>query len=518
MSRQLLRASLLFGSNTLLSRLLGFVRDMVLAQLFGADAGLDAFLVAFRIPNFMRRLFAEGAFSQAFIPTLSHYRQQQSHQQVRQLISEVSGALGLFLLLLSLVGILLAPLLIALFAPGFAIHHHSDQFPLAYQMLRITFPYILFISLTALAGAILNSYDQFGIPSFTPCLLNIALIAAALLLAPRLAVPVKALSWGLLIAGIAQLLFLLPFLQRKRLLILPRWNRHSAGVKEILYLMSPALFAASVTQVNLLLDTLFASFLPTGSLSWLYYSERLMMFPLGIIGVAISTVILPNLSRHVADKGLQRYSATLDWALRLLLLLGLPSTVGLLILAGPLLCTLFQYHAFNSHDVLMARQSLMAFALGLQAFMLIKVLSSAFYAHKNMKLPVKIALISTLLNILFNLLLIVPLKHGGIALATSLSGIINSALLLYQLKKHQLYQPSRGWYGYLLRLIIANGIMAIFLLFIGGNLQQWLQQDALWRIEHLAIAIVGAICLYLLILWLSGIRLGKLLSVNDQNG
>ncbi len=511
MSRQLLRASLLFGSNTFVSRLLGFARDMIIAQLFGADASLDAFLVAFRIPSFMRRLFAEGAFSQAFIPTLAHCRQAQSEQGVRRLISEVSGALSLFLLLLSIIGIVIAPLVIAVFAPGFALHHHNGQYLLAYQMLRITFPYILFISLTALAAAILNSYNQFGIPSFTPCLLNLSLIAAALLLSPHLMVPVKALAWGLLIAGMVQLLFLLPFLKRKNLLVMPRWNLQSEGVKEIIRLMLPALFAASVTQINLLLDTLFASFLPTGSVAWLYYSERLMMFPLGIIGVAIATVVLPSLSRSVAEKGQQRYSATLDWALRILLLLGLPATIGLLILAGPLLSTLFQYNAFHSHDVLMARQSLMAFALGLQSFMLIKVLSSAFYAHKNMKLPVKLAVVGTILNILLNLLFIVPLKHGGIALATSLSGIVNSALLLYSLKKHQLYQPGKGWIGYLIRLIIANVIMAAFLIFISGNTQHWLQQRALWRVEHLAIAIVGAIFLYLISLWLCGIRLKKLL-------
>ncbi|MEM9242530.1 MAG: murein biosynthesis integral membrane protein MurJ [Pseudomonadota bacterium] len=504
MSKKLVKSVFLFSSNTLLSRVLGFARDMILAQLFGASAGLDAFLVAFRIPNFMRRLFAEGAFSQAFIPVLVDYRQQHSEQKLRQFIADTSGSLALILLMIVILGILIAPVLIHIFAPGFT--HSSNRYLLANAMLRITFPYILLISLVALSSALLNTYGSFGVPAFTPVLLNLSLISCALFLAPKLATHIVALAWGVLIAGILQCLFLLPFLARRKLLIRPRINFKNPGVRRVLTLMGPAIVGVSVAQINLLVDMLFASFLATGSVSWLYYSERLMMFPLGIFGVAIATVILPKLSQHAAVDDKKVYSQTLDWALRLLLLIGLPSVLGLFFLANQILATLFHYKQFNAHDVIMSGESLMAFAFGLQGMMMIKVLASGFYAHKNIKTPVKIAVIAMVSNIIFNIVLIIPLRHAGIALATSLSALLNSALLWWNLKRHDLYQATAGWKIYLSRLLVANVLLAIFLYLVRGSVSNWLIQTWHWRFTHLLLLLFGAIILYCAALWLLGLR------------
>lgn len=499
-SRKLLKSVALFSTNTLLSRLLGFVRDMVFAQVFGASTSLDAFVVAFRIPNFMRRLFAEGAFSQAFVPILSDYHHTHSQDQTARFIADVMGSLAAILLVVTLLGILLAPWLTTIFAPGFA--HGSIRHILATQMLRITFPYLLLISLVAVCAAVLNSYGSFGIPAFAPVFLNVSLITSALYLAPKMQPHIHALAWGVSLAGIVQLLFLLPFLYRKGLLPCPRINFRSKGVQRVLKLMAPAIFGVSVAQVNLLLDNVFASFLQTGSVSWLYYSERLMMFPLGIFGVAVGTVMLPTLSRHSRQQGQNHYSKTLDWALRLLLLVGLPATVGLFFLAGPLLSTLFQYKAFSGHDVLMARQSLMAFAVGLQAFMMIKVLAAAFYAYKDIKTPVRIAVVAMVSNILLNLILIVPLKHTGIALATSLSGILNVVLLWQVLKRRQIYHSQHNWRQDLWRLVVANVVMALFLFVLAGNINSWLAQVWTWRLWHLLLLVLGGVLIYGTCLWI----------------
>ncbi|MDX5298372.1 MAG: murein biosynthesis integral membrane protein MurJ, partial [Gammaproteobacteria bacterium] len=358
---------------TLLSRVLGLIRDMVIARYFGAGAGADAFFVAFKIPNFLRRLFAEGAFSQAFVPVLSEYRQRQSLSDVKRLVDAVAGVLGMVLLVITLLAMLGAPALTAVFAPGF--YGDDGRFELASDMLRITFPYLFLISLTAFAGAILNSYDRFAVPAFTPVLLNLAMIGAAIFLAPRMDTPVMALAWGVLLAGLLQLFFQLPFLLRLGLLPRPRLDYGHDGVKRILRLMTPALFGVSVSQINLLLDTVLASFLQTGSVSWLYYSDRLAELPLGVFGIAIATVILPSLSRKHADQAPERFAATMDWAVRMVLLIGLPAMLALGVLAEPLLATLFHYGAVTERDILMSTQSLRAYAAGLLAFMLVKVLA-----------------------------------------------------------------------------------------------------------------------------------------------
>lgn len=498
---------------TLLSRILGFVRDVVIARIFGASAGADAFFVAFKIPNFLRRLFAEGAFSQAFVPVLSEYRSQRPHDQVRTLVENVSGALGVVLLLVTAVGVVAAPVVIMIFAPGFI--GAEDKYQLAVDLLRLTFPYLLFISLTALAGGILNTYGQFAVPAFTPVLLNVAMIAAALGLAPYMAEPVTALAWGVFAAGVVQLMFQFPSLYRLGLLRWPRFRRDDEGVRRIVRLMLPAIFGTSVVQLNLLFDTLIASFLVTGSISWLYYSDRLVEFPLGVFGIALATVILPTLSRNIAQGAQHSYDRNLDWALRWVLLIGTPATVGLLILAAPMLTTLFQYGEFRALDVHMAARSLMAYAVGLFGFMCIKVLASAFYARQDTRTPVRIGIIAMLANIVLNVILVFPLAHAGLALATSLSAFINAGLLYRHLVRQVGYRAQPGWPVFLVRVMVANGVMAALLVFGVSGIDQWLQWSLLERIGHLLLWLATGAGVYFAALWLMGIRLHQLRPAPD---
>lgn len=471
-----------FGSFTLLSRVLGFVRDLVVARYFGADADTDAFFVAFKIPNFMRRLFAEGAFSMAFVPVLNEYKEKRPNE-LKGFVDDVSGTLGSVLLLVTVLGVLGAPVLVMIFAPGFI--GDADKATLATDMLRLTFPYLMFISLTALAGGILNTYERFGIPAFTPVLLNISLIGATLFLAPMMDRPIMALAWGVLIAGIAQLLFQFPFLAQLKLLPRPRLNRQDEGVKRIIKLMIPALFGVSVTQISLLLDTLLASFLITGSISWLYYSDRLMEFPLGILGVALGTVILPRLSQKHASDSPEDFSRTIDWALRWVLLLGVPSAVGLIVLSGPMIATLFHSGEFTGNDVLMAERSLIAYAIGLVAFMGIKVLAPGFYARQDMKTPVRIAVIAMLTNMTFNLLLMFPLGHAGLALATTIAAGVNATLLYRGLRKEQVYTPMAGWPPLLIRGLSASTLMGLVVWWGAGPTSEWIEFGGWERIGKL---------------------------------
>ncbi|MBK1707352.1 murein biosynthesis integral membrane protein MurJ [Halochromatium glycolicum] len=502
------------GSNTLLSRILGFVRDLLVARLFGADAGTDAFFVAFKIPNFMRRLFAEGAFSMAFVPVLNEYKEQRGFGALKTFIDDVAGTLGAVLLVITAVGVLGAPVLVLIFSPGFAADPAKQL--LTADMLRLTFPYLLFISLTAFAGGILNTYERFGVPAFTPVLLNLSLIGCALWLAPQMETPIVALAWGVFIAGIAQLLFQLPFLHKLKLLPRPRLNPRDQGVRRIVRLMVPALFGVSVTQINLLIDTLLASFLETGSISWLYYSDRLMEFPLGILGVALGTVILPKLSRQHAAASPEAFSQTLDWALRWVLLLGLPAAVGLFALAGPMIATLFYSGEFTGYDVLMAERSLMAYALGLLAFLGIKVLAPGFYSRQDMQTPVNIAVVAMMINISLNILLMEPLGHAGLALATVIAAAANAALLLRGLSAQGVYRSLPGWGLLLLKGLIASLLMGALLWFASGPTAAWTDWTVIERILRLAgLIAIGALC-YVLAALLFGIRPRHLLRMNPQ--
>lgn len=504
MSKALLKSTGVVSAMTSLSRVTGFVRDMIYAQMFGAGAGTDAFFVAFRIPNFLRRLFAEGAFSQAFVPVFSEYQTQRPREELKELVDQVAGTLGAILLLITTIGVVAAPVLILLFAPGFTAN--AGKYELTVSMLRITFPYLLFISLTAFAGGVLNSCGKFAIPAVTPVLLNLTMIAAALWLSPRMERPVVGLAWGVFIAGIIQLGFQIPFLRQVKLLPRPRWGWAARGVQQVLKLMLPALFGSSVAQVNLLIDTLLASFLVSGSVSWLYYSDRLVEFPLGIFGVALGTVILPKLSRHHAGDETDDFSHTLDWALRWALLIGIPATVSLIILSGPILSALFQYGEFDAHDVQMSARSLMAFALGLVAFMLIKVLAPGFYARQDTRTPVKYGLIAMGANTAMTLVLIWPLAHAGLALSTALAAFLNAGLLGINLWRRGIYQPRPGWVKFLLQLAIANLAMGLTLGLGAGDLQSWVDARAgerLWRLGGLIAAAGGS---YLLAIIVAGIR------------
>ncbi|VVC75189.1 Putative lipid II flippase MurJ [Aquicella siphonis] len=499
---------------TMISRVFGFIRDMVTATLFGASAQFDAFSIAFRIPNLMRRLFAEGSFSQAFVPVLSEYQKTKSREEVQQFINSMSGTLGAALLIVTLLGIMAAPWIVSLFAPGFA--GSGDRFDLAVTMLRITFPYLMLISLTAFSGAVLNTYSRFWVAAFTPVFLNVVMIAAAIWLAPHFAKPIIGLAWGVFIAGVIQLLFQWPFLRNLRLLPRPRIHFHDPGVMRVLKLMVPALFGVSVGQINLMIDSMFASLLVIGSVSWLYYSDRLMEFPLGVFGVAISTVILPHLSRHHAAQSEESFSLTLDWALRAVLLVGIPAGVVLAVMAGPMLSTLFQYGRFDGHSVLMAQKSLSAFALGIAPFMLVKVLAAGFYAKQDLRTPVRIAVIAMITNTILNIILIWPLAHAGIALSTSLAALVNTGCLLYYLRQRGFYHPREGWRLFSLRLILANSVLAIWLWIGAGDITAWIASRASWRIEHLAFLLASAVLVYFAMLWLSGVRLHHLLMPQRQ--
>jgi putative peptidoglycan lipid II flippase len=490
---------------TTISRVFGLIRDIVIARLFGASLGMDVFIVAFRIPNFLRRLFAEGGFSQAFVPVLSEYKEQRSRDEVKALVDQTAATLGLILFVITVIGVLAAPLLIMIFAPGFIADEAKHA--LASDMLRITFPYILFISLTAFAGSILNTYRQFAGPAFTPVLLNLSLIAVAIWLAPAMDVPVKALAWGVLIAGVVQLVFQFPFLLRIRMVPHPGLNKDREGVKRILKLMVPALFAVSIVQINLLVDTLIASFLVTGSISWLYFSDRLLEFPIGVFGVALATVILPSLSEKHAQQSSASFSQMLDWALRWVLLIGIPAALGLILLAQPMLTTLFQYEEFTAYDVTMASKSLIAYACGLPAFLLIKVLAPGFFSRQDTKTPVKVGAIAMVSNIVLNLLLVIPLAHAGLALATSLSAFIQVGLLYWLLRKQGVYRPEAGWYLFIAKIVVAALLMCLLLDYHVVDVSQWLAWGVLDRVAQLALWVFGGAACYLAALWVMGMRL-----------
>ncbi|MGM0678091.1 MAG: murein biosynthesis integral membrane protein MurJ [Pseudomonadota bacterium] len=510
MSR-LLKSTAVVSAMTLVSRLFGYLRDMVLAVSFGASGATDAFFVAFRIPNFLRRLFAEGAFSQAFVPVFAEFREQRGQRALKDLVDHVSGALTLVLFITSLLGVIAAPLLISVFAPGF--HGEDGRHALATDMLRITFPYLLFISLTAMAGGILNSLGRFAVPAFTPVFLNLSLIAAAVWGAPHFQQPVMALAWGVFVAGAVQLAFQVPFLMRHGLMPRPRLRRTHEGVKRIAKLMLPAIFGTSVVQINLLVDTLIASFLATGSITWLYFSDRFVELPLALFGIAIGTVILPRLSGEYARKDPQAFGRTLDWALRLSLLIALPSALGLILLAAPILAALIQYQEFLESDTRMAALSLMAYAVGLPAFILIKILAPGYFSRQDTKTPVKVAVIAMVANMALNVAIVVPWvwmgwpgPHAGLALATSLSAYLNAGLLYRGLRRDGILMILPGWLGLWWRMLLASGLLTLLLLLMLPELSQWSEWPALTRVS----ALLGLIALgggaYGLTLLATGVR------------
>lgn len=501
----LLRALATVSSLTLLSRILGFVRDFVIARAFGAGALTDAFFVAFKLPNLLRRLFAEGAFSQAFVPLLAEYRNQRGEAQTRQLVDRVTTALFLTVLLVATLGVVGAPALIYVSAPGFAAD--ADKFALTVTLTRIAFPYILFMALVALAAGILNTWSRFALPAFTPVLLNLSFIGMALFAAPLFDPPVLALAWAVFLGGVLQLAIQLPAL--KRIGMLPRFYfaPNDPGVRRVLKLMAPAVLGVSVAQVSLLINTIFASFLASGSVSWLYYADRLMEFPAGLLGAALGTILLPSLSRAHASDDPQEFSALLDWGLRLTFLLTLPAAIGLALLAVPLIATLFQHGAFTASDVLQTRAALVAYSIGLIGLILVKVLAPGFYARQNIRTPVKIALLTLVATQAMNLAFIVPLKHAGLALSIGLASCLNAALLFRGLRQRNHYLPKPGWHAFGLRLAAALSVLAATLWFGMGQEADWLSASSSARILHLSALVAGGAAAYFLTLWLLGFRL-----------
>lgn len=500
----LLKALARTSSMTMLSRVLGLVRESMNAGVFGANMAMDAFVVAFMLPNMFRRIFAEGAFSQAFVPILAEYRQQRGEEATQSFVAHITGLLTLALLVFTVISVLAAPLFIHLAASGF--RQQPDKFQLAVDLTRITFPYIMLISLSSLAGSILNTWNRFAVPAFTPTLLNISMIGCGLFLAPYFAQPIFALAIAVVIGGVAQLAFQLPYLAQIGMLLRPRLDWGDAGVWRVLRHMVPALFGVSVAQISLLLNRTFASHLPDGSMSWMNYADRLMELPTGVLGVALGTILLPGLSRLRSQENAAEYSAMLDWGLRLCWLLALPATVALAIISEPIIATLFGHGAFTPHDVTMTSRSLVAYAVGLMALISIKILAPAYYARQDFKTPVLVGIGTLVVTQGLNYLLIGPLAHVGLALAISLGAILNALILLIGLRQRGVYIPRPGWAWFLSKLVLASGSMGLLLWFLLPLLGNWHTSASIIKIAHLSILVIAGGTAYFVLLWILGFR------------
>ncbi len=528
-----MRSVFSFGSMTLISRILGFVRDVVFARWFGAGPAMDAFVFAFKIPNFLRRLFAEGSFSLAFVPVLNEYREKHDHAQLKSLIDATAGSLMAVLLVITALGVFAAPWMVTVFAPGFL--DDPEKFRLASDMLRVTFPYLLFIALTALAGGILNTLGRFALPALTPALLNISLIAAAVAFSPMFAEPIEALAWGVLIAGVLQLLVQLPVLARHEVLPLPKPNFRHPGVKRIMTLMVPTLFGSSVAQVSLLFDVFFASLLASGSLAWLYYGDRLMEFPLGMFGVALSVVILPTLSSLHARDNRQEFRATIDWAVTLGVVIAVPAAVGLALVAEPLVITLFHYGAFTDRDAAMAAVALLAYTVGLPAFIGVKILAPAYFSRQDTKTPVKVAIVALVANMILNVVFVFiiawhlaggdfgdglfatlaahPGAHAGLALASSTSGWVNASLLWRGLRQRDL-APRLPW-RHVGQVAAGVVVMALALTVLVPATADWLAAGIAWRAGQMTLTVLVGSIVYAAVLFAAGLRLHHLARPRD---
>ena len=519
MSSMLFKSMSVVGSMTLLSRISGLIRDVLFANVLGDTAAADVFIVAFRIPNFFRRLFGEGAFSAAFVPVFTEYRLNKTGSENDRFLQLMIGRFGLILILVCLAGVVFAPALVAILATGFA--QHPEKFALTVQASRITFPYLFFISLVAMSAGMLNSCNRFAAPAATPILLNICLILATLYLAPLVDDSPVALSIGVLVAGVVQLVFQIPFLRKEKLTIRPRVIKRQGdeagieGAKRVLALIIPALLGVSVAQVNILINTILASFLVTGSVSWLYYSDRLMEFPLGVFGLALSTAILPHLSRKHAETAPGDFSRTLEWGTRWALLVSIPSTVGLIILAHPMISTIYFHGDFTENGVNMTVLSLIAYSLGLAPFVLVKVLSAGFFARQNTRTPVRIAMIAVAVNIVFSLILALPYKHVGLALATSISALTNALMLLVVLLRQEIFVVERNWAGFVARIMIATTVMGLSVWWLIGAESWWLEVSVWTKTLRLGLLVgLGGIT-YIAALLVLGINPGSLWKIRE---
>lgn len=514
-SKLLLRSTSVVGSMTFLSRIMGLIRDICFARLFGAFPIMDAFFVAFKIPNSFRRFFAEGAFSRAFIPVLSDYEENRSALETKELINKTSGTLGGILFVVTLLGILLAPLLIIIFAPGFFEEQseNTNRYQLSVEMLRFTFPYLMFISLTAFAGAILNTRKHFWATAINPVILNLVLIIAASVIAPTSSTPGRVLAIAVFIAGLIQLIFLMPFLRSYKRLPMPKWGWNDPGVKRIIKLMIPSMIGSSASQFNLLFNTLIASFLSAGSISWIYYSDRLLEFPVGVFGVALSTVVLPALSRESANQDISTFKSTLDWGIKLALIISIPSAVGLFLLSGALISTIFLGGNFTNFDLDMTQYSLMAYSFGLIGLSLVLVLSPAFYSREDTKTPLRFGLIAMACNAILSFLLVILLvnlevnyPHMGLALAFALASLVNASLLARELIKQNLIILDSSYAFLITRIVIATLAMSAFLIALNPENIIWINSTVSERIFSLLFLIGTSVLIYFGILFLLGFR------------
>jgi putative peptidoglycan lipid II flippase len=500
----LLKSLATISGLTLVSRILAFVRDVLIARVFGAGMATDAFFVAFKLPNLLRRLFAEGAFSQAFVPIFGEYKHRRGQDETKLLVDHVTTMLAIILFLVTLVGIIAAPVLVYISAPGFL--KDAAKFDLTVQLLRLTSPYIFFISLVAVAAGILNTYNKFWVPAIAPVLLNLCFIGGALWLAPYCNPPIMALAWAVFVAGFVQLAFQIPFLKKIGMLPSFRFNWHDAGMWRVIKQMGPAVFGVSISQISLIINTIFASFLVAGSVSWLYYADRLMEFPTGILGVAIGTILLPSLSKCHADNNTAEYSRLLDWGLRLTIMLTLPAALALGVIAVPLLATFFQHGAFVAHDVLMTSYALVGYSIGLIGMILVKILAPGFYARQDIKTPVKIGIVTLLATQAMNALFIGWIQHAGLALSIGLGACLNSAILFYYLRKGGIYQPEPGWAKFFAKVCIAILALALTLWFGMGTEQSWLTSSGWSRILRLSVLVAEGVVIYFSVLALLGFR------------
>lgn len=506
MSKKLLKSGIVVSTMTLLSRILGLVRDVVVANLLGSGLAADVFLFANRIPNFLRRLFAEGAFSKAFVPVLAEYNADNDPDKTREFIAKVSGTLGGLVTIVTLVAMIGSPVIAALFGTGWFIDWlqdgpNAEKFTQASLLLKITFPYLWFITFVALSGAVLNTLGKFGVMAFSPVLLNVAIIAVAISTADYFNSPDTALAWGVFLGGLLQFLFQIPFLKKEGLLVKPKWAWHDKGVKKVRTLMIPALFGVSVTQLNLLINQVIASFLITGSISWLYYADRLIEFPLGLFGIAISTVILPSLSRIAKQKDIDDvrkqmdFRQTMDWGVRMVLMLGVPAMIGIALLSEPLIMTMFMHGKFQLSDVVASANALFVMCFGLISYMLINVLANGFYAHQNTKTPVKIGIIAAISNICFGVLAI-PFGYIGLAMASVLSATVNASLLYRGLSRNNIYAFSQKTILFSLKLLVAGCIMGAVVSYFMPDLHQWATFSLWGKIHWLVWLIVLAVISY----------------------
>ncbi|EOX3944328.1 MULTISPECIES: murein biosynthesis integral membrane protein MurJ [Vibrio] len=520
MSKRLLKSGMIVSAMTFISRVLGLVRDVVVANLMGAGASADVFFFANKIPNFLRRLFAEGAFSQAFVPVLTESHAQGDMDKTRELIARAAGTLGVIVSIVTILGVLGSGVVTALFGFGWFLDWMhggpaAEKFELASVMLKITFPYLWFITFVALSGAILNTLGKFAVSSFTPVFLNVMIILAAWFISPQMSQPEIGLAIGVFLGGLVQFLFQIPFLIKAGVMVKPKWGWRDPGVVKIRTLMIPALFGVSVSQINLLFDTFIASFLQTGSISWLYYSDRLLEFPLGLFGIAIATVILPALSRKHVDAQNEGFAQTMDWGVRMVILLGLPAMLGLMVLAKPMLMVLFMRGEFSPQDVHQASLSLFAYASGLLNFMLIKVLAPGYYSRQDTKTPVKYGIIAMVTNMVFNAIFAYFYGYVGLAIATALSAFVNMALLYRGLHIAEVYQITKRTVFFIIRLAIAGAAMVVAILWQLEDMSVWLGWSFAHRSAVLGMLIGLGAVVYLVVLFLTGARLKDLKAGTD---